>query len=138
MAVKHRKITVPTSHSGLYEVTTQCQQWVDAVGIEDGLLVVFCRHTSASLVLMENADPSARHDLEDWLDRLVDPHNPHFTHIHEGLDDMPSHIKMALTRSSETIPVAGGRLELGTWQGVSLWEHRAIPHTRELILSVSS
>jgi secondary thiamine-phosphate synthase enzyme len=87
---------------------------------------------------MENADPSARHDLEDWLDRLVDPHNPHFTHIHEGLDDMPSHIKMALTRSSETIPVAGGRLELGTWQGVSLWEHRAIPHTRELILSVSS
>lgn len=138
MGIKNRKITVSTNRSGLYEVTAECQRLVDDAGIEDGLLVVFCRHTSASLVLMENADPSARHDLEEWLHRLVDPHDPHFTHIHEGLDDMPSHIKMALTRSSETIPVTGGRLLLGTWQGVFLWEHRAIPHARELVLSVVS
>jgi secondary thiamine-phosphate synthase enzyme len=108
------------------------------MGIEDGLLVVFCRHTSCSLVLMENADPSARHDLEAWLQRLVDPHDPHFTHTYEGLDDMPSHIKMALTRSSETVPITGGRLQLGTWQGIFLWEHRRAPHRRELILSVVS
>ncbi len=85
---------------------------------------------------MENADPSARTDLEGWLDRLVPPDDPHFTHTLEGQDDMPSHIKMALTRTSETIPFAEGRLLMGTWQGIFLWEHRAAPHTREIVVTV--
>lgn len=138
MSVKHFRLIVQTNRSGLHEVTADCLKWVAEVGAQDGQLVVFCRHTSCSLVLMENADPSARRDLEEWLHRLVDPHDPHFTHIHEGLDDMPSHIKMALTRSSESIPVIGGRLQLGTWQGIFLWEHRAMPPSRELLLSYIS
>tara|TARA_Y100000385_G_scaffold283483_1_gene339667 strand:+ start:535 stop:801 length:267 start_codon:yes stop_codon:yes gene_type:complete len=85
---------------------------------------------------MENADPSARHDLEQWLSRLVPENDPEFTHTFEGADDMPSHIKMALTRTNETIPFSEGRLLLGTWQGVFLWEHRRAPHTRRLIVSV--
>jgi len=85
---------------------------------------------------METADPRARHDLQAWLDRLVPAHDRHFTHTLEGPDDMPSHIKMALTRSSETIPVHEGRLRLGTWQGLFLWEHRQAPHARELIVTV--
>ncbi len=97
---------------------------------------MFCPHTSASLLLMENADPSARRDLEAWLDRLVPEDDPHFTHIFEGADDMPGHIKMALTRTSETIPFAEGRLLLGTWQGVFLWEHRRAPHARRVVVTV--
>jgi len=85
---------------------------------------------------MENADPSARRDLEAWLDRLVPEDDPHFTHTYEGADDMPSHIKMALTRTSETIPFNEGRLMLGTWQGIFLWEHRRAPHTRRIIVTV--
>ena len=101
-------------------------------GLRDGMLTVFCRNTSCSLVIMENADPSARRDLEAWLRRLVPEEDPHFTHTLEGPDDMPSHIKMALTRTSENIPFSGGRLALGTWQGCFLVEHRSSPHTREL------
>ena len=85
---------------------------------------------------MENADPSARRDLEAWLDRLVPPDDPHFTHTAEGPDDMPSHIKMALTRSSESIPFANDELLLGTWQGIFLWEHRRAPHTRTVIVTL--
>lgn len=102
--------------------------------VRSGLINVFCEHTSCSLVLMENASPAARRDLQRYLDRLVPKGN--FEHDEEGPDDMPSHIKMALTRSSETIPVRDGRLALGTWQGIYLWEHRAIPHVRRLTITV--
>jgi len=107
-----------------------------ASGMSSGIATVFCQHTSCSLVLMENADPSARRDLEAWLERLVPANDPHFTHTAEGQDDMPSHIKMALTRTSETVPFADGRLLLGTWQRIFLWEHRKAAHTRNLMLTL--
>ena len=125
-----------TRGTDTYEITREVAELVRRSGIRTGVASVFCPHTSCSLVLMENADPSARHDLQAWLDRLVPAHDRHFTHTLEGPDDMPSHIKMALTRSSETIPVPEGRLRLGTWQGLFLWEHRQAPHARELIVTV--
>jgi len=118
------------------EFTDAVSDAVRESGMKEGIVTVFCRHTSCSLVIMENADPSARYDLERFLDRLVPENDPDFTHTLEGPDDMPSHIKMALTRTSETIPFQHGRLLLGTWQGIYLWEHRAISHQRELVLSV--
>ena len=125
-----------TRGTDTYEITREVAELVRRSGIRTGVASVFCPHTSCSLVLMENADPSARHDLQAWLDRLVPAQDRHFTHTLEGPDDMPSHIKMALTRSSETIPVHEGRLRLGTWQGLFLWEHRQAPHARELIVTV--
>lgn len=118
------------------EITREVADIVDSSGQQQGVVTIFCQHTSCSLVIMENADPSARHDLEQWLNRLVPDNDPHFTHTFEGADDMPSHIKMALTRTSETIPFAGGRLLLGTWQGVFLWEHRQAKHSRRLIVTI--
>lgn len=100
-----------------------------------GVATIFCQHTSCSLVIMENADESARRDLEGWLNRLVPENDPHFEHTMEGADDMPSHIKMALTRSSENIPFDAARLLLGTWQGIFLWEHRRRPHVRHVVLT---
>jgi secondary thiamine-phosphate synthase enzyme len=97
---------------------------------------VFVRHTSASLVIMENADPSARRDLEMFFDKLVPENTPWFIHTLEGPDDMPSHIRMALTRTSETIPIHDGRMTLGTWQGIFIFEHRSTPHQREIFLTV--
>ena len=125
-----------TRGTDTYEITREVAELVRRSGIRTGIASVFCPHTSCSLVLMENADPSARRDLQAWLDRLVPAHDRHFTHTLEGPDDMPSHIKMALTRSSETIPVHEGRLCFGTWQGLFLWEHRQAPHARELIVTV--
>lgn len=101
-----------------------------------GLCTLFIRHTSASLLIQENADPSARHDLEKWLNRLVPENDPLYTHTHEGPDDMPSHIKAALTATSLSIPIMNGRLALGTWQGIYLWEHRRSAHTREIVVHV--
>ena len=101
-----------------------------------GVVTIFCQHTSASLVIMENADPSARSDLVAWLDRLVPADDPEFEHTLEGPDDMPSHIKMALTRTSESVPFAERKLQLGTWQGIFLWEHRHAPHARTVIVTV--
>ena len=100
-------------------------------GLSEGLASVFVKHTSCSLVLMENADPTARVDLERFMEELVPEDYPNFIHTLEGPDDMPSHIKMALTRTSENIPFASGRLQLGTWQGLFLWEHRSAPHSRK-------
>jgi secondary thiamine-phosphate synthase enzyme len=97
---------------------------------------VFIRHTSASLTIQENADPSAARDLERWIDRLVPEHDPMFTHTAEGPDDMPSHIKAALTATSLSVPVIGGRLALGTWQGVYVWEHRRSAHQRRVVVHV--
>ncbi len=120
----------------MIEFTDQLAREVVRSGIQRGVATVFCRHTSCSLVIMENADPSARADLEAWLNRLVPENDPHFDHTLEGPDDMPSHIKMALTRTSETIPIKDGELLLGTWQGVFLWEHRRASHSRSLIVTI--
>jgi secondary thiamine-phosphate synthase enzyme len=109
---------------GLTEITQALRAAVRASGIREGLCTVFIRHTSASLVIQENADPSVRADLESFLSRLVRDGDPHFTHVTEGPDDMPAHVKAALLKTSEQIPVTDGELALGTWQGVYLWEHR--------------
>lgn len=136
MAVHQVNLTIPTSGAGLTEVTELTARVVAQSGIRCGIVTVFCRHTSCSLVIMENADPTARRDLVAWLDRLVPEDDPYFVHTAEGPDDMPSHIKMALTRTSETIPVAEGRLLLGTWQGIYLWEHRRARQARALLVTV--
>lgn len=135
MAVHQTTLTIRTRGKGTQEITAEVARALRASGLQQGVATVFCQHTSCSLVLMENADPSARRDLEAWLDRLVPEDDPHFTHTLEGPDDMPSHIRMALTRSSESIPFADGQLLLGTWQGIFLWEHRRAPHARTLVLT---
>jgi len=120
----------------LKEITREVKTILDSSGIKNGLATVFCKHTSCSLVIMENADPSASRDLEDFICRLVPENDPKFTHVYEGPDDMPSHIKMALTRTSESIPIQNGQLVLGTWQGIFLWEHRAVTHSRNIVVSL--
>jgi secondary thiamine-phosphate synthase enzyme len=119
---------------GLTDVTDAVSERLRASGLRDGLCTVFIRHTSASLVIQENADPAARRDLEAFLDRLVPEGDALYTHTAEGDDDMPSHVKAALTRTSEQIPFRGGELLLGTWQGLYVWEHRSGRHRRELAL----
>jgi secondary thiamine-phosphate synthase enzyme len=136
MAVYQETLVIPPRGAGLHEITEPVARAVERSGLKAGTVVVFCQHTSASLMLMENADPTARRDLEAWLDRLVPPDDPHFQHTLEGPDDMPSHIKMALTRTSETVPFAEGRLLLGTWQGIFLWEHRQAPQARSVVVTV--
>lgn len=136
MPVYQTKFTVRTSGQGTYEITDTIGREVRRSGVRYGVATVFCQHTSCSLVIMENADASARHDLEAWLNRLVPESDPHFEHTTEGPDDMPSHIKMALTRTTETIPVGSGELLLGTWQGIFLWEHRRASHSRNIIVTV--
>jgi secondary thiamine-phosphate synthase enzyme len=132
-----RQFTVQTTRQGLHEITERIAEVVHAAGVDEGLCTVFVRHTSASLVIQENALPSARHDLEGWFNRMVDERDRHFTHTEEGPDDMPSHIKAALTATSLSIPVIGGRLALGRWQGIYLWEHRRAPHERTIVVHVA-
>lgn len=136
MAVFHTTITVRTHGQGLHDITDSVAREVQLSKVPQGLVNIFCQHTSCSLVIMENADPSARTDLEAWLNRLVPENDRHFEHTMEGPDDMPSHIKMALTRTSESIPLIDGQLRLGTWQGLYLWEHRRAPHSRNIIVTV--
>lgn len=136
MPIHQCTLSIRTHGKGTLEITDQIAREVSRSAFSRGIATVFCQHTSCSLVIMENADPSARRDLEQWLDRLVPENDPEFEHTQEGPDDMPSHIKMALTRTSETIPFTEGRLLLGTWQGVFLWEHRRAPHSRRLIVTV--
>jgi secondary thiamine-phosphate synthase enzyme len=128
---------IPTQGRGTCELTSRISDIVEQSGLKRGTVVVFCRHTSCSLVIMENADPSARRDLESFFRRLVPDGDPSYTHNAEGPDDMSAHIRMALTRTSETIPFSDGKLTLGTWQGVFLWEHRTHPHTRTVLVSVT-
>lgn len=135
MAVFTKEIIVSAAGKSTEEFTQAISSGLTESGLSEGTVTVFCCHTSCSLVIMENADPSARHDLERFIDRLVPEDDPDFTHTYEGPDDMPSHIKMALTRTVEVIPFVDGRLCLGTWQGVCLWEHRARSHRRRIILS---
>ena len=135
MGVFNKELDFRTEGKGTYEITTYLAEALEESSIQNGLLSVFVKHTSCSLVIMENADPSARIDLERFLDNLVPDDYPDFTHTLEGPDDMPSHIKMALTRTSENIPFSKGRLMLGSWQGVFLWEHRAMAHSRRLLIT---
>ena len=133
----HKKISIKTSGQGLYEITDQIQAFVRSQSVPDGLCNVFVQHTSASLVIQENADPSARKDLEAWIQKLVPERDNLFTHTSEGPDDMPAHIKAALTATNLVIPVIDGDLALGTWQGVFLWEHRSSRHVRTIIVSLT-
>jgi len=121
---------------GLTDVTAQVRDAARASGIREGLCTLFIRHTSASLVIQENADPAVLRDLEAFLTRLVPDGDPLFTHNDEGDDDMPSHVKAALTKTSEQIPVRGGDLMLGTWQGIYVWDHRRHPRRREIVVHV--
>jgi len=127
---------VNTDKSGLTEITARISCVVSSSGIQSGLCCVFVRHTSASLVIQENADPSAQHDLERFLERLAPEGDARYTHTAEGPDDMPAHLRAAITRTSETIPIVEGRLHLGTWQGVYLWEHRNRGSRREIRVQI--
>jgi secondary thiamine-phosphate synthase enzyme len=130
-------LTVATHGQGLHDFTQLVQDTVRAAGIREGLCTLFVRHTSASLLVQENADPSAKQDLERWLNRLVPEDDALYTHTLEGGDDMPAHIKAALTATSLSIPVSGGALALGVWQGVYLWEHRRKGGAREVVVHLS-
>ncbi len=134
--IHHDQLEVRTHHKGLYEVTDEVQAKINRSGVRNGTVTVFVQHTSCSIVIMENADATARDDLEEFFNRLVPEDADYFTHGSEGSDDMPSHIRMALTRTSETIPIADGRMQLGTWQGIFLFEHRRAPHHRKLFVTI--
>lgn len=131
-------LSLRTRGQGLVEITDLVSRVVYESDVGEGLCTVFVRHTSASLTIQENADPSARADLEAWLNRLVPERDSLYTHTTEGPDDMPSHIKSILTNVSLSIPVMNGTLVLGTWQGIYLWEHRKSAHTREIVVHVGS
>jgi secondary thiamine-phosphate synthase enzyme len=130
------QISVTTKGRGTYDVTRDVDRVVSQAGIATGLCHVFNVHTSASLMLCENADPDVRRDLETFMADLVPDGDPRFVHRAEGPDDMPAHIRSVLTHSQLTIPIRGGRLALGTWQGIYLWEHRTAPHRRRLLITV--
>jgi secondary thiamine-phosphate synthase enzyme len=123
-----------TDGRGLLEITRAVAQWVERTGFQTGLLTLFIRHTSASLLVQENADPEVQADLDRFLARLVPDGDPLFRHRDEGPDDMPAHVRSALTAVQLSIPVTNGRMALGTWQGIYLWEHRSRPHRRQVAL----
>ncbi len=127
-------LTIASRGRGLFEITDEIRRFVGGSGIRDGLLTVFCRHTSASLLIQENADPDVRHDLEAFFRRLAPDGDPSWRHCNEGPDDMSGHIRSALTQTSLGIPLVAGELALGTWQGVYLWEHRTRGHHRQVVL----
>jgi secondary thiamine-phosphate synthase enzyme len=136
MLVHHDQLEVRSHGKGLREITDDVQSKIDKSGVRNGTVTVFVQHTGCSIVVMENADPTAQHDLEEFFDRLVPENADYFTHDAEGGDDMPSHIRMVLTRTSETVPIADGKMQLGTWQGIFLFEHRRAPHRRKLFLTM--
>ena len=136
MHVHHEGLEVRTHGKGLYEITDDVQSKIDKSGVRNGTVTVFVQHTSCSIVIMENADPTARRDLEKFFDRLVPENADYFTHDAEGSDDMPSHIRMVLTRTSETVPIVDGKMQLGTWQGIFLFEHRRAPHRRKVLVTI--
>ena len=131
------QISIKTPGQGLHLITSQIERIVRDAAVDDGLCTIFVQHTSASLTIQENADPSARIDLENWLNRLVPENDSLYTHTDEGPDDMPSHIKAALTSTTLSIPIHQVRLALGTWQGIYLWEHRTNPKLRSLAVHIS-
>ncbi len=133
-----KKLSLRAPGKGLHEITREVRSAAAESGVAEGLCTVYLRHTSASLLIQENADPSARRDLEAWLDRLVPERDPLYTHTAEGPDDMPSHIKAALTATALSIPIVAGELGLGTWQGIYLWEHRDRPGPRQILVHVGA
>jgi secondary thiamine-phosphate synthase enzyme len=135
MKVHQDQLELRTGGKGTYEITDEIQKRVTQYRVQRGLVTVFVQHTSCSLTMMENAAPAARRDVERFFDKLV-PEDANYEHDDEGPDDMPSHIRMVLTRSSETIPIAEGKLQLGTWQGIFLFEHRRDPHRRRIHLTI--
>ena len=136
MHVETGYFSVQTNGKGTYEITDEIQRKIDRCGLRSGTVTVFVQHTSCSVIVMENADPTARRDLEEFFNRLVLEDTDYFTHGSEGSDDMPSHIRMVLTRTSETIPIVDGKMQLGTWQGIFLFEHRDAPHRRRIFLTI--
>ena len=136
MSIWHDPIEVRTKGKGLYEITREVRSKIDRCGVRNGTATVFVQHTSCSVIIMENADPTARRDLEEFFDRLVPEDVDYFTHSSEGNDDMPSHIRMVLTHTSETIPIVDGQMQLGTWQGIFLFEHRRAPHRRKVLVTL--
>lgn len=132
-----QRITVRTPGQGLHEITDQVRAIVADSGCHEGLCTILVQHTSASLTIQENADPSARRDLEAWLNRLVPENDPLYTHTAEGSDDMPSHLKAMLTATTLSIPIIDGRLGLGTWQGIYLWEHRRGGSPRDCLIHIT-
>jgi secondary thiamine-phosphate synthase enzyme len=135
MRVQHKQLEVRTKGKGTYEITDEVQDTIDKSGVRNGTVTVFVQHTSCSLTMMENAAPTARRDVERFFDQLV-PEDANYEHDDEGADDMPSHIRMVLTRSSETIPIVDGKMQLGTWQGIFLFEHRRDPHRRRISVTI--
>jgi len=132
---QRRKILdVESRGSGLYEITSEVADWTESQGLREGLLTLFCKHTSASLLIQENADPDVRVDLRTFFQNLVPEESALYSHTAEGPDDMPAHIRAALTNTQLSIPLSAGQLDLGTWQGIYLFEHRARPHRRHIVL----
>jgi len=136
--IHQKRFSIKNNGRGTYEITHQVQEFVKASAVETGLCHIFVHHTSASLMLCENADPSVRVDLENFMQRIAPDGDPGYHHDDEGPDDMPAHIRTVITQTGLSIPVAQGRCDLGTWQGIYLWEHRSYPHTRTLTLTLQS
>jgi secondary thiamine-phosphate synthase enzyme len=135
MRVEHEKFEVRTNGKATYEITDEVQAKIDKSGVRNGVATIFIQHTSCSLTTMENAAPAARRDVERFFEQLV-PEGADYEHDDEGPDDMPSHIRMVLTRTSESVPIVDGKMQLGTWQGIFLFEHRREPHRRRILVSV--
>lgn len=135
--IRQEELSISTGGRGTYDLSNDIQQVVASSGIRTGICHVFVRHTSASLMLCENADPAVRHDLEAFMQRCAPDGDPMFTHTDEGPDDMPAHVRSVLTQSDLNLPISEGRCALGTWQGVYLWEHRLAPHRRKVMLTIS-
>jgi secondary thiamine-phosphate synthase enzyme len=135
MRVQHENLEIRTKGKGTYEITDAVQDKIHKSGAQNGVATIFVQHTSCSLTTMENAAPAARRDVERFFEKLV-PENADYEHDDEGPDDMPSHIRMVLTRTSETIPIVDGKLQLGTWQGIFLFEHRREAHRRKILVTI--
>jgi len=136
MRIYHEKLEVSSNGKGLYEITDKIRTKIDRSRVRNGIVAAFVQHTSCSIVIMENADATARDDLEEFFNRVVPEDADYFTHGSEGSDDMPSHIRMVLTRTSETVPIVDGKMQLGTWQGIFLFEHRRAPHRRKIFVTI--
>jgi secondary thiamine-phosphate synthase enzyme len=135
MQLEHEKFEVRTNGKGTYEITNEVQEKIDKSGVRNGVVTIFVLHTSCSLTMMENAAPAARRDLERFFEQLV-PEDADYEHDDEGPDDMPSHIRTVLTRTSETVPIIDGKMQLGTWQGIFLFEHRRESHQRKVSVTI--
>ncbi len=135
MQVQHEEFEVRTNGKGTYEITDEVQEKIDKSGVRNGVVTIFVQHTSCSLTMMENAAPAARRDVERFFEKLV-PEDADYEHDDEGPDDMPSHIRTVLTRTSETVPIIDGKMQLGTWQGIFLFEHRRAPHRRKIFVTI--